>query len=90
MTAAKNKLPVPPQTYFWAGVFVFAIACVWLLGEVLAPFITGMAIAYLLDPAVSWLSRRMPRGLASLIVLVGFALVATGIIVGISPLVGSR
>lgn len=90
MTTTRQQLPVPPQTFFWLGVFAFLTICVWLLGSVLAPFLTGMAIAYLLDPAVSWLSRRMPRSLASLIVLVGFALLVTSVIVVLSPMIAKQ
>ncbi|MGH9465067.1 MAG: AI-2E family transporter [Thermoanaerobaculia bacterium] len=42
--------------------FVAALALVALLlvffGDILQPLLLGMAIAYLLDPAVSWLARR--------------------------------
>src|SRR5512135_1011449 len=61
---------------------VSALVAVWLLwaaGTLLAPFVLGLAFAYLLAPAVAWLGRRgVPRWLASLLVLLPFlaALVA--------------
>jgi predicted PurR-regulated permease PerM len=45
----------------------------WAAGSLVAPFVLGLAFAYLLAPAVSWLRRRgVPRWLGSLVVLVPF------------------
>jgi predicted PurR-regulated permease PerM len=45
----------------------------WAAGSLVAPFLLGLAFAYLLSPAVSWLRRRgMPRWLGSLLVLLPF------------------
>ncbi len=53
-----------------------ALTAVWLLwvaGSLLAPFVLGLAFAYLLSPAVAWLEgRRVPRWLGSLLVLLPF------------------
>jgi predicted PurR-regulated permease PerM len=53
-----------------------ALTAVWLLwvaGSLLAPFVLGLAFAYLLAPAVSWLEGRgVPRWLGSLLVLLPF------------------
>ena len=80
-----------PQIYFWIALLVLVVLSVWLLGEVMAPFVTGMAIAYLLDPAVTKLSRRLPkniaRGAASMIVLVCFLLAVLSVILIVSPMV---
>ena len=43
-------LPVSTQLRYWGLGFVVFILLLWLLGDVLLPFITGMAIAYFLDP----------------------------------------
>jgi predicted PurR-regulated permease PerM len=51
-------LPVRDQLKYWgiaAAVFVFLL---WFLGDVLAPFLLGGAIAYLLDPVADWLERH--------------------------------
>jgi predicted PurR-regulated permease PerM len=49
-----------------AGVAVVA-ACVLLLavGDALPVFILGLITAFVLDPARTWLSHRVPRGLAT-------------------------
>jgi predicted PurR-regulated permease PerM len=63
-----------------------ALVAVWLLwaaGSLLAPFILGLAFAYLLAPAVAWLeTRRVPRWLGSLLVLLPF-LVALVLLIGL-------
>jgi predicted PurR-regulated permease PerM len=42
----------------------------WLLGEVLTPFIAGMVLAYFLDPLADALERlRLPRWLATALIL---------------------
>ena len=89
MTARVRK-SLPPQTWFWISMFVATIFFVRLLHDVMAPFVTGMAFAYLLNPAVTRLSRRMPRGLSTTIVLIGFVLALFGMILAFSPLIGRQ
>lgn len=58
-----------------AGTALGLILCLWLLRKALAPFFLAMVLAYLLEPAVARLSRRMRRGLA--VAAVFFAAAAT-------------
>jgi predicted PurR-regulated permease PerM len=55
-----------------------ALTVLWVLsvtGSLLAPFVLGLAIAYLLAPAVAWLVRhRVPRILAIVLILLPFLL----------------
>jgi predicted PurR-regulated permease PerM len=45
----------------------------WAAGSLVAPFVLGLAFAYLLSPAVGWLGRhRVPRWLGSLLVVLPF------------------
>jgi predicted PurR-regulated permease PerM len=61
---------------FWSGFFLALGAIVWLLGDVLLPFILGVAIAYLLNPVCEALARRgVPRTLVVLFLLTLFSLV---------------
>lgn len=65
------------QIRFWLIGFVVFCLLVWLLSGVLAPFVTGMIIAYLLDPACDRLQRLgMPRWLATTVLLLLFVIVA--------------
>jgi len=71
---------------FWAGFLVFLAFLVWGLGDVLLPFVLGIAIAYLLNPVVERLSRlKMPRAAAVSLVLLCFALVVLAILALIVP-----
>lgn len=53
-----------------------ALTLLWILsatGSLLAPFVLGLAFAYLLAPAVAWLvRRRVPRPLAIVLTLLPF------------------
>ena len=66
------------QQPFVARLLVAAVALtvLWVLsvtGSLLAPFVLGLGIAYLLAPAVAWLVRhRVPRVLAIILTLLPF------------------
>ncbi|MFV0246120.1 MAG: AI-2E family transporter [Qingshengfaniella sp.] len=69
-------LPAQTQMKYWgiAGAIFFAV--LWLLGDVLLPFILGGAIAYCLDPIADWLERHgLSRVMAVLVISIVFALV---------------
>ncbi|HLN22985.1 MAG TPA: AI-2E family transporter [Patescibacteria group bacterium] len=72
-------------------VVVALIAIIWLFKPILPPFLIGVAVAYLLDPAVNGLTRRgLSRTLAGGIVLVTFFAII-GIILTIAlPLLGAQ
>ncbi|MGM0913234.1 MAG: AI-2E family transporter [Pseudomonadota bacterium] len=54
-------------------VLVLGFAAVIFLGRMLAPFLTALVIAFLLQGAVSWLERRhVPHLLAVILVFLGF------------------
>jgi predicted PurR-regulated permease PerM len=58
-------MPIDQQLRYWGIAGVVFIAILWVMGDVLLPFITGMAIAYFLNPVVTKLQKRgMPRALA--------------------------
>ncbi|MCI0434127.1 MAG: AI-2E family transporter [Gemmatimonadetes bacterium] len=67
------------------------VLAVWVLetmGGLLAPFILSLAIAYILDPAVDVLERRMPRALAIAVLIVPVVtLIAVALIVVVPLLV---
>jgi predicted PurR-regulated permease PerM len=51
-------LPVQLQIRYWIIAAVALVAILWLLGDVILPFVLGGAIAYLLDPIADWLERH--------------------------------
>jgi len=52
-----------------------ALVALWFFRTALAPFFLAMVLAYLMEPAASRLARRMPRGAAALLAILGFTLV---------------
>lgn len=50
-------LPVKLQLVYWGMAAVIFLLLLWLLGDVLLPFIVGGAIAYFLDPLADRLER---------------------------------
>jgi predicted PurR-regulated permease PerM len=75
------------QVCFWALFVIFILYVLNRLSGVLAPFFVGAAIAYWLDPAVDWLERKgVKRTLAILLLLFGFLVFLTGVLLIIVPL----
>ncbi|MCO4876965.1 AI-2E family transporter [Paraburkholderia caribensis] len=69
------------QSLFWGALALSAVFLLWSLRPVLTPFLLGAIIAYVLQPGVEWLVRhRVPRGLAALVMIAFFALLATSIV----------
>ena len=50
-------LPVETQVRYWTVAAVVFFGALWLLGDVVLPFILGAALAYCLDPVADWLER---------------------------------
>ncbi|HIB55491.1 MAG TPA: AI-2E family transporter, partial [Alphaproteobacteria bacterium] len=46
------------QALFWLVAAALFVAALSLFNKILLPFITGLAIAYFLDPLVDYLERR--------------------------------
>jgi predicted PurR-regulated permease PerM len=63
----------------------------WAAGSMVAPFVLGLAFAYLLSPAVAWLAEhRVPRPLGSLLVLIPFLALVILLIALLVPAVGKQ
>ena len=78
-------LPVRDQVRYWAIAAAVFLAILWLLGDVLLPFIVGGAIAYFLDPVADrleriGLSRVMATVVITLVVLLVFVLMVLAVI----------
>ena len=84
------SLPTPRVALAIAAAVVVAIL-LFLARDALTPFIVGLLLIYLLDPAVGWVarqrvaSRTMPRGLAVLIV---YGITIVVVVVGLRLLLG--
>src|SRR5256885_15787572 len=59
------------QLAFWLATFVVVILLLWLLSEILLPFVAGMVIAYLLDPMTNRLERLGVNRRVAAVLIVG-------------------
>jgi predicted PurR-regulated permease PerM len=66
-------LPIRQQLTYWAIAAVVFLALLWLLGDVLLPFVLGGAIAYCLDPIADRLERV---GLSRMVATIVISLIA--------------
>lgn len=78
----------------WALIAVLAVAALWLLAPVLAPFVVASVLAYALTPLVDWLDDlgrgRIPRLLAVIVVEVVFILALLGVALLIVPILAKE
>lgn len=62
------------QLTYWGLTAAAVLGVLWLLGDILLPFIIGSAVAYFLDPVADWFERR---GLSRTVAVTLIALAAT-------------
>jgi predicted PurR-regulated permease PerM len=71
--AGRRAMSLRGQLVFWFGTLAICVLLLWLLSDILLPFIAGMGIAYLLNPIAVRIERAgMPRGVATLLIIVVF------------------
>ena len=95
-----RPLPEPPpsggdvfqrQMKFWLIGFAAVVLMLWLLSEILLPFIMGLAIAYLLTPFVDRMERAgASRLLASLLIIGIVVLLFVLVILLVAPILGGQ
>src|ERR1044071_3224445 len=59
------------QMTFWVLTLLVGILALWVLREMLLPFVAGMVLAYLLDPLANRLERMGVNRLAATLVIIG-------------------
>jgi predicted PurR-regulated permease PerM len=59
------------QMTFWVLTLVVGVLVLWVLREILLPFVAGMALAYLLNPLADRLERMGVHRLGATLVLIG-------------------
>jgi predicted PurR-regulated permease PerM len=71
---------------FWVAAAIVFVLILWLLNDILLPFVVGMAVAYLLDPVVARLQRLgLSRTWATTTVTILAVLLAVGVAMAILP-----
>src|SRR5690242_16085802 len=61
---------------FWVAALAIFIFLLWLLHEILLPFVAGMTLAYLLDPVARRLQRAGVNRLIATLWIVGLFVIA--------------
>jgi predicted PurR-regulated permease PerM len=81
-----GQSPALGRWLFWFVVAAVVLLLLWLLNDILLPFVVGMVVAYFLDPVVVRLERaRLSRNMATTLVTVVAVLAAIGIVMAILP-----
>lgn len=93
LAAGDSKMTQPVRIVrwrFWLGIVALIVATLWLLHDILLPFVVGAIIAYFFDPVVARLQAwGLSRGLATAATTVFAVVLIVGVIVAVlPPLVG--
>ncbi|HYF52773.1 MAG TPA: AI-2E family transporter, partial [Salinarimonas sp.] len=81
-------MTIQRQVGFWLAALAAAVLALWVLRDVLLPFVAGLALAYLLDPVADRLERLgIGRLGATLLILGLFVLFFVLALVLLVPLV---
>jgi predicted PurR-regulated permease PerM len=79
-------MTVARPTVFWTSIIIIALVMLAVLREILLPFAIGMALAYLLAPAVDRLERLgIGRGLAALALMLSLSVGFVGLLLMTLP-----
>ncbi len=79
------------QLIFWSAALLVFIALLWLLNEVLLPFVAAMALAYLLDPLVQRIQRLgVNRALAAVAIVAIFIIAIVVLAIILIPILGNQ
>jgi predicted PurR-regulated permease PerM len=79
------------QVKFWLGALAVFTFLLWLLADILLPFIAGIAIAYLLTPLTDRLERLgLSRIVAALLIITIVVLAFVLLILLIAPIIGNQ
>jgi predicted PurR-regulated permease PerM len=80
-------MPIQRQLGFWIGALLLAALALYVLRDILLPFVAGLALAYLLDPIADRFERMgLGRLGATILILVLFLVVFVLALVLIIPL----
>ena len=82
-TDGQARARIPLGFVLAAGAGLVAL---WFLRSALAPFFLALVLAYVLDPVVARLSRRIGREWAAVVVILGTAVLAGLLLWGLVPL----
>ncbi len=86
-----DRSVVERRVLFWSVVLVLVVLALWLLSEILLPFVAGLAIAYLLTPLTDRLERLGVNRLAAAFIIIAVVVLAlVYLILLVAPIVGTQ
>jgi predicted PurR-regulated permease PerM len=84
-------MSIQRQIRFWLLSLVVFLGLLWLLRDILLPFVAGLVLAYFLDPVADWFERHKVSRLAATTIIIGlFVLVFIIILVLIVPVLAEQ
>ncbi len=79
------------QIVFWLALFAVCVLVLWLLSEILLPFVAGAAIAYLLTPLTDRLERLGVNRLAAALLIITLVVMAIVVLILlVAPVLGGQ
>jgi predicted PurR-regulated permease PerM len=79
------------QIVFWLAIFVVFVLLLWLLSEILLPFVAGLALAYLLKPVTDRIERLgVNRLAAALLIITLVVMTFVLVILLVAPILGGQ
>ena len=90
-SAAIDKVAFQRQLTFWLAALAVVVLGLWLLSEILLPFVAGLAIAYLLTPLTDRLERLGVNRLAAALLIITLVVLAlVYLILLVAPILASQ
>jgi predicted PurR-regulated permease PerM len=87
----KGGMTFQRQLIFWLAIFAALVLMLWLLSEILLPFIAGAAIAYLLTPVTDRMEKLgVNRLAAALLIITVVVMVIVLVILLVAPILGNQ
>src|SRR5581483_577417 len=87
----RGSMTLRRQLIFWSVALLVFIGLLWLLNEVLLPFVAAMALAYLLDPVVKRIQGLgVNRALAAVTIVVVFVVAIALAVTLLAPILGKQ
>jgi predicted PurR-regulated permease PerM len=88
---ATHEASLRRQMKFWLAALAIFIFMLWLLADILLPFVAGIVMAYLLTPLTDRLERLgISRAVAALLIITVVVLAFVLLILLIAPIIGSQ
>ena len=79
------------QVAFWIVALAVLVGLLWLLSDILLPFVAGMALAYLLDPIARRAERLgIGRAVSALVIVTSFIVVLVVLTMMVAPVLSDQ